>query len=213
MAPDRVSVYQELLPSVFRQDPLLSGFLLAFERLLVGTGRDDPTDPFPAQVGLEALIEGLPSLVQPLGQDGQTPDAFLPWLARWVGLSLDEHWPAGVKRRFIQQACQLHSLRGTPQGLQQLLELYLQRPVQLEDQNDAFPPYYFEVTIRLDTRDPVVLAELERAVRRILDEETPACLCYGLRLLLPRMQLTRAPEGATPGVVIGVTTLLGNDSG
>jgi phage tail-like protein len=61
--------------------------------------------------------------IAPLGQP-QKQD-FLPWLASWIGLTVDRHWPDEKKRQLVRQAYQLYRLRGTPEGLRQHIRLYM----------------------------------------------------------------------------------------
>jgi phage tail-like protein len=52
------------------------------------------------------------------------PDEFLPWLATWVGLLLDDGWPIERRRAVLANAMELHRWRGTRRGLMEHLELY-----------------------------------------------------------------------------------------
>jgi phage tail-like protein len=49
---------------------------------------------------------------------------FLTWLASWVGLALDRHWPEDRRRKLLKNAWKLYKLRGTPAGLKLHIELY-----------------------------------------------------------------------------------------
>jgi phage tail-like protein len=49
---------------------------------------------------------------------------FLSWLASWLDLTLDRHWPEEKRRQLLQQAHRLYALRGTPQGLRLHIQLY-----------------------------------------------------------------------------------------
>lgn len=49
---------------------------------------------------------------------------FLSWLAGWVGLTLDRHWPEERRRKLLKNAWKLYNLRGTPAGLRLHLQLY-----------------------------------------------------------------------------------------
>jgi phage tail-like protein len=49
---------------------------------------------------------------------------FLSWLASWVGLALDRHWPEDRRRKLLKNAWKLYKLRGTPAGLGLHIELY-----------------------------------------------------------------------------------------
>lgn len=50
---------------------------------------------------------------------------FLTWLASWLGLALDRHWPEKRRRELVRRAHELYRRRGTPYGLRLHLELYL----------------------------------------------------------------------------------------
>lgn len=52
---------------------------------------------------------------------------FLSWLASWLGLTLDRHWPVEKRRRLLENAHRLFELRGTPEGLRLHIELYTGR--------------------------------------------------------------------------------------
>jgi phage tail-like protein len=49
---------------------------------------------------------------------------FLSWLAGWLGLTLDRHWPEERRRELLKNAWRLYRLRGTPAGLKLHLQLY-----------------------------------------------------------------------------------------
>jgi hypothetical protein len=49
---------------------------------------------------------------------------FLAWLAGWLGLVLDQHWPEARRRELLKSAWRLYQLRGTPEGLRLHLQLY-----------------------------------------------------------------------------------------
>jgi phage tail-like protein len=54
-----------------------------------------------------------------------TPDNFLPWLASWLGLGVDQRWSKEYIRRFIEEAPDLYKKRGTRDGLEKILLTYL----------------------------------------------------------------------------------------
>jgi hypothetical protein len=64
-------------------------------------------------------------LSTPAGRDPKTGLDFLTWLAGWIGLTLDRHWPEEKRRRFLKQAARLYHLRGTRTGLWRQLLFYL----------------------------------------------------------------------------------------
>src|SRR5579875_2237988 len=61
----------------------------------------------------EAAIHALPSLFDPWSP----PREYLPWLAGWLALTLDEEWNEATQRRAIADAFASYALRGTPAGL------------------------------------------------------------------------------------------------
>ena len=52
-----------------------------------------------------------------------TPAAALPWLAHWIGLTLDERWSDTARRSFIKEAPWLFRLRGTVWALKRMVEI------------------------------------------------------------------------------------------
>jgi len=52
------------------------------------------------------------------------PEDFLPWIASWLDLVLDENWPLEKRRRLIRSAVELYRWRGTRRGMKEYLEVY-----------------------------------------------------------------------------------------
>ncbi|MGN7760601.1 phage tail protein [Paenibacillus sp. 22594] len=139
--------YVQYLPRVFQQKAgetdekfFLGRFLKAFEAMLSGkTGAAGQES-----LGIEALLDNLHQYFDP----GRTPSQFLPWLAGWVGLELEEGLeydgeqdnrertlsprqilplPAArstVNRNLIGSIVQLYKKRGTLDGLAKYLQVY-----------------------------------------------------------------------------------------
>ena len=110
--------YLRYLPAVYQEDPtsreFLERFLSLFETILYG---------------LETEISRVFKYFDP----DTTPQNFLPWLSSWLNLSLEEDWPDDRKRKFINEACRLYKLKGTPAGIENLIEIYTgKKPVVLE---------------------------------------------------------------------------------
>lgn len=112
----------DLLPGIYRESPYLAEFLRPFEAVLLeswvdGDGR--------IQEGFSRLLDRVDSFFDP----DRTPPDFLPWLAEWVALDLDEGWDEGRRRQYIREALDLYRWRGTVRGLTRFLEIYTgQRP-------------------------------------------------------------------------------------
>jgi phage tail-like protein len=92
------------LPAIYRtqaRDPeILERFLALFESLFTDLGEE---------------IEGLGRLFDPAA----VPAGWLPWLAGWLGLELDETWPEEKQRRAVAGAWAASAKRGTPAGLRE----------------------------------------------------------------------------------------------
>jgi phage tail-like protein len=54
----------------------------------------------------------------------ESPDRFLPWLASWTAMILEEDWPIAKKRRLIKRAVELYRIRGTLRGLKLFISLF-----------------------------------------------------------------------------------------
>ncbi|BDI34264.1 hypothetical protein CCAX7_63150 [Capsulimonas corticalis] len=127
----------------------------------------------------------------------QTPADFLPWLAGWVSLALDENWPELKRRRLIREAVDLYRWRGTRRGLSRYLEIYTGTIPRIEDQPftgmrlgptsllgkdtllGGVGAHTFVVTLAV----PNPRAVNERIVRDIIESEKPAHAAYDLRIV------------------------------
>jgi phage tail-like protein len=106
------SRYLQYLPAIFHQPPDeakgeidLGQFLLPFDNVL-------------------ADFESVLAVIDHYIAAGLTPDEFMPWLASWVALELDEHWEELKQRRLIDEAAELHKQRGKVAGLKRYLQIY-----------------------------------------------------------------------------------------
>jgi phage tail-like protein len=213
--PSDSSDYIQYLPAILQADPFLQRFLLAFEQIL--TGIPTSVGQFPgilekkSSVGLEAVLDEIQTYFNPL----KTPAEFLPWLAGWVALSLRDDWDERTKRIFVQQIAPLYQLRGTREGLKQILSLYL-RSASISDKVDIFegagyPPHYFQVQLILPRSKQSDYWRQVRIARAIIEQEKPAHTYYALRILTPAMRLTGNrydfPRPATAATEVSVKVL------
>ena len=99
------SSYLQYLPAIYKKDEFAGRFLRIFEDIL---------QP------IEGLVDNVPYYLDP----GVTTEAFLPWLASWLGLALDERWPIHRRRRLVASAVELYRWRGTRKGLSEFLRIY-----------------------------------------------------------------------------------------
>ena len=105
MTEQKKSRYLEHLPAIYHEDPFLGEFLLPFEEVLTG---------------FEELLSTIDRYFAPALTDAD----FLPWLANWVALVLDEEWDETKRRQLIREAVELYRWRGTVRGLKRYLEIY-----------------------------------------------------------------------------------------
>jgi phage tail-like protein len=110
--------YLRYLPVVYREDPVSAAFLERFLSLFE-TSFDS----------LEQEIDQLFKYFDPK----LTPKEFLPWLASWINLSLDDEVPEERVRTFIRRAADLYRRKGTPGALVEFLEIYTGKSVGLTE--------------------------------------------------------------------------------
>jgi phage tail-like protein len=97
--------YLQYLPAIYEDDAFMGRFLMLFESFW---------GP------IERQIDSLPFYFDPR----MTPPEFLPWLASWIDLVLDEQWPEERRRQLLRSAVPLYRKRGTQKGLEDYLEIY-----------------------------------------------------------------------------------------
>ena len=66
-------------------------------------------------------VDDMVSIFRPL----EAPAEFLPWLASWIALHLEDDWDEEKKRRWLRYAPALYNIRGTRVALEKLLEIYV----------------------------------------------------------------------------------------
>lgn len=177
------AIYQEA--AIDQTQPSLAPFLGALEAMLF-EGTDD-------QPGVASIIAGLPRLMLP----DETPDAFVPWLASWVGLSLHPDLSLDTQRALLRHAVPLYQRRGTKSGLQQLLDIVTAGAAQVvEPESAGFRlgdvrvgrtarigrdrPHFFEVLMETPRDDRASIERLVRVARAFIDHAKPAHTEYSL---------------------------------
>ena len=185
--------YLDYLPALYHDDELMSRFLMLFESFW---------SP------LERQIDHLSFYFDPR----LTPADFLPWLASWLDLTLDERWPEEKRRRLVCAAVSLYRKRGTRRGVQEFLALYTgKRPHIIEHRAENFrlgagallgpgialgldnKPHTFTVALRLPPLPALDEEERRqkesdrrRIIESIIESEKPAHTSYNLRLEIER---------------------------
>jgi phage tail-like protein len=162
----------ELLPGVYLEDSLAQRFTEGLDTVL-------------APVFL--ILDCLDAYLDPW----LTPRDFLPWLASWVAIELDETWPDTRRRAMVATASGLHRDRGTPRGLVAYLRVLTGGEVELTESGGArwsaepgaaapgTATPQLQVTVRVSDPNSVDRARLDRAVR----DARPAHLPYQVQVL------------------------------
>lgn len=117
--------YLRYLPPAYREDEVSAAFLERFLSIF------------------ETVFEGLDAGIDQLFRyfdPRLVPKDFLPWLASWINLSLDDDLPEARIRQLIRRAPHLYSRKGTPEALVEFLEIYTGRPVFLTEHSRSLKP-------------------------------------------------------------------------
>ena len=120
---DRLRIYYprasslQYLPAAYSEDEpsrqFLDQFLSIFDTLRGGIGHR-----------LTNIAAYFDPMATPITVKNPGDTDFLSWLASWVGLTLDRHWPEQRRRNLLKYAWKLYKLRGTPEGLRLHIQLY-----------------------------------------------------------------------------------------
>jgi phage tail-like protein len=105
----------QYLPATYSEDLESSDFLDRFLSIF-----DTMRDKISRQI--TDIASYFDPAATPIGQSPQQD--FLAWLASWLGLTVDRHWPTERRRQLVRQAHLLYKLRGTPEGLKRHIQLY-----------------------------------------------------------------------------------------
>ncbi|HLI71978.1 MAG TPA: phage tail protein I [Ktedonobacteraceae bacterium] len=140
----RSSLYTRYLPDIYQENDFLQRFLSIFE---------DIWEP------LEQRQDHIEMYFDPR----TCPVSFLPWLASWLDIPLNPHWPEARKRRLLSQAMELYSWRGTLYGLARMIEICTGLTPEITEVLSE--PFVFHVRITLSSSPP------GEAVDRALIEE------------------------------------------
>lgn len=162
IAPSRLRQY---LPAIYQESDFVGRFLRIFE---------DQIAP------VEEVLENVWSYFDPR----MAPASFLPWLASWIDLILDENWPEERRRELIHSGTELYRWRGTRRGLLSYLRIYAGVEPEITEQLTAQDggPYHFTVALRVTDASQVN----EDRVRAIIEAEKPAHTNYTLRIEGPK---------------------------
>jgi phage tail-like protein len=188
----------------------LREFLEAFEKILLGFDDYDPSPRKAAHrgdldtvVGLGQKVERLFELFDP----DLTPATFLPWLAGFAALSLRAGMSEEKQRRLIKVMISLYRIRGTKKYLETLLELCLDVPSSVTEDEipplqlgvhhqigvDTYigggPPHFFRVRLYTGGLDASRVEAQRQFAYEVIELAKPAHTTYELTFASPRMQI------------------------
>lgn len=181
--------YLQYLPAIYQDDDLMGRFLMLFESFW------------------KPIDQQIDTMWYYFDPQMTTPD-FIPWLAGWIGLALDEHWPESKRRQLLTRAASLYRKRGTRQGLQEFLQIYTGVEAQIVEHRAANfqlggaarlgagialgkdnQPHTFTVRLILPPIETGPKAERKRqetmrrrTIESIIEAEKPAHTSYTLHL-------------------------------
>jgi phage tail-like protein len=92
----------------------------------------------------------------------EAPEKFLPWLASWSAMVLEEDWPIEKKRRLIRKAIELYRIRGTVKGLKLFISLFTGHEPEIKENIWPFRGWRIGVTSDIGI-DSVVLPPVNLA--------------------------------------------------
>ncbi|MGZ3408401.1 MAG: phage tail protein I, partial [Polyangia bacterium] len=92
----------------------------------------------------------------------EAPEHFLPWLASWSAMVLEEDWPLEKKRRLIRKAIELYRIRGTVKGLKLFIALFTGHEPDIKENQWPFRGWRIGATSEIGT-DSVVLPPVNLA--------------------------------------------------
>lgn len=156
--PHVASTYLRYLPALFAESDFLGRYLSIFEQVWEPLQR--------RQDFLELYFD-----------PATCPETFLGYLARWLGLTLDAHWPESRRRAWLLEAAQLYRWRGTRYGLTRTLEVCCGVTPRVTE--DAGRPHHLLIVLPTPQEDEDSLTQA--AIEAVLDQHVPAHVTYEVR--------------------------------
>jgi len=154
--PSDQSNWLQYLPAIYSDDEFLGRYLLIFESIMAP---------------IVWMIDNFDLYLSP----EVAPPTWLRWMASWFDLLLLPELPIERQREITQQIGWLFMRRGTPSGLQRLLELYFDvTPEIIEDE-----PCHFVVRLPLSESNVSLSSEV---ADRLINSQRPAFASYTLEI-------------------------------
>lgn len=156
LSPDE-SRYLQFLPPIYAENKLLGRWLLGFEAVLLP---------------IEQMVDNFDLYLDP----ATAPEYFLPQLATWLAMTLDEKWPVEKRCAVLAEAVELYRRRGTRWSLSRHIEIYTDVAPEISEPMDH--PHHFEVVLRVPKDRDIDRVTIEK----IIQANRPAHTTYSLKI-------------------------------
>ncbi|MEN9938465.1 MAG: hypothetical protein RLZZ387_5044 [Chloroflexota bacterium] len=112
------------------------------------------------------------------------PAPLLGWLAGWLEMPLNEHWPEERKRALLAEAMDLARWRGTRYGLTRMLEICTGAAVEVTDEPGQ--PFVIRVRVGAPPEEAERQGTFAALVEQLVRTHKPAHVGYILEILQPQ---------------------------
>ena len=146
--------------------------------------------------GVVDRISEISALTDPLTCDPR----FLPWIASWVGFTLDEGLPLHQQRELVRRAIRLYRTRGTVAGMEEMIRVLTAAPVAVSSREKPQPFVLGAATLAGGRTPAERYVGGEPPAHYIYREERPATSFFAL-VLERRDRFTRRFTQRAPGVL------------
>lgn len=142
--------YLRYLPAIYREDRESAAFLERYLSIFESVFTD-----------IETEIESSTRYVDSRGIRSE----HLSWLARWLAVDVGETWPEAAERRLLERAPDLFKMRGTREGILEIIRIFLEIDATAENQPSESTSWD-----RAREREDAVLQHLEAKGHLTADE-------------------------------------------
>lgn len=215
--------YIDFLPDIFLQrkvkdqEEFIEKFLKIFQKIL--SGIDDDISPGAEGAGFKGVSEIIDSLAD-FFDPYSTRSDFLDWLASWVGLVLNEGWDQAKKREIISKIIPLYRLRGTLDGINKFVNIYVGSGVKVSEFKGSFPvgysrvgvdtvigedmkPYCFKVNANLTEQTPEEIRRKLASINKIINTIKPVHTTHFTEYSTPTLRIGYR-DGYKDGIPVAV---------
>lgn len=155
--PRDASTWLAYLPAIFSEDDFIGRFLLIFESMLAP---------------ITWHIDNFDLYLSPRVASSE----WLHWMASWFDVLFVPELPIERQRAILEQMGWLFMRRGTRAGLQRLLELYFDVPVDITEDDLCL----FTVRLPYQANDPLLSSEA--LARRLIESQCPSFVSFRIEL-------------------------------